>query len=185
MAAVAVLDAAGFPVIFVETVGAGQAEIDVADVADAVVVVTVPGLGDEIQALKAGLLEIADLLVVNKADREGADHTVADLTGMLALGARPAPPILSASAATGGGLPALVAALESLRAAPGADRDARRRRQAVRQVIALVGERARDAAHDAIGSAAAPGPLAAVVDDLVARRIDPWSAAEALTGQGR
>jgi LAO/AO transport system kinase len=185
MAAVAVLAAAGYPVIFVETVGAGQAEVDVADVADAVVVVTVPGLGDEIQALKAGLLEIADLLVVNKADREGADGAVADLTGMLALGARPAPPILSAAAATGGGLPALVAALESLRGAPGADRDARRRRQAVRQIIALVGERARDAAHDAIGSAAAPGPFAAVVDDLVARRIDPWSAAEALTGQGR
>jgi hypothetical protein len=55
----------------------------------------------------------------------------------------------------------------------------------VRQIIALVGERARDAAHDAIGSAAAPGPFAAVVDDLVARRIDPWSAAEALTGQGQ
>ena len=73
-AAVAVLDAAGFPLVFVETVGAGQAEIDVADAADAVIVVTAPGLGDEVQALKAGLLEIADVLVVNKGDRDGADR---------------------------------------------------------------------------------------------------------------
>ena len=109
---VAVLDAAGFPLILVETVGAGQAEVDVADAADAVIVVTVPGLGDEIQALKAGLLEIADLLVVNKSDREGADRAVADLTGMLALGARPVPPILRTAASTGAGLPALVDALE-------------------------------------------------------------------------
>jgi LAO/AO transport system kinase len=179
---VAVLDAAGFPLILVETVGAGQAEVDVADAADAVIVVTVPGLGDEIQALKAGLLEIADLLVVNKSDREGADRAVADLTGMLALGARPVPPILRTAASTGAGLPALVDALERLRAAPAAARAARRRRQAERQVLALVGERARDVAHDAIGSTAAPGPLAAIVDDLAARRIDPWTAAEALTG---
>ncbi|HVZ85345.1 MAG TPA: methylmalonyl Co-A mutase-associated GTPase MeaB, partial [Polyangia bacterium] len=87
-ATVAVLDAVGFPVIFVETVGAGQAEIDVADAADAVVVATAPGLGDEVQALKAGLLEIADVLVVNKGDRDGADRAVADLRAMLALGAR-------------------------------------------------------------------------------------------------
>ena len=179
---VAVLDAAGFPLILVETVGAGQAEVDVADAADAVIVVTVPGLGDEIQALKAGLLEIADLLVVNKSDREGADRAVADLTGMLALGARPVPPILRTAASTGAGLPALVDALERLRAAPAAARAARRRRQAERQVLAHVGERARDVAHDAIGSTAAPGPLAAIVDDLAARRIDPWTAAEALTG---
>ena len=179
---VAVLDAAGFPLILVETVGAGQAEVDVADAADAVIVVTVPGLGDEIQALKAGLLEIADLLVVNKSDREGADRAVADLTGMLALGARPVPPILRTAASTGAGLPALVDALERLRAAPAAARAARRRRQAERQVLALVGARARDVAHDAIGSTAAPGPLAAIVDDLAARRIDPWTAAEALTG---
>ena len=91
-ATVAVLDAAGFPLVFVETVGAGQAEIDVADAADAVVVVTAPGLGDEVQALKAGLLEIADVLVVNKGDRDGADRAMADLTTMLALAARPSRP---------------------------------------------------------------------------------------------
>ena len=68
------LDAAGLPVVFVETVGVGQDEVDVADAADAVVVVTAPGLGDEVQAIKAGMLEIADVLVVNKGDREGADR---------------------------------------------------------------------------------------------------------------
>src|SRR6266542_3718290 len=82
-ATVAVLDAAGFPLVFIETVGAGQAEIDIADAADAVIVVMAPGLGDEVQALKAGLLEIADILVVNKGDRDGVDRALADLTTML------------------------------------------------------------------------------------------------------
>ncbi len=81
-----VLDAAGFDLIFVETVGAGQAEVDVARVADTVVVVEAPGMGDDVQAIKAGILEIADILVVNKADREGADATVAALQAALELG---------------------------------------------------------------------------------------------------
>src|SRR5688572_15904322 len=80
-----VLDAAGFDVILVETVGVGQDEIDVVRLADTTAVVTVPGLGDEVQAIKAGILEIADVLVVNKADREGADRTMRDLFGMLEL----------------------------------------------------------------------------------------------------
>jgi len=190
-AAVAVLDAAGFPLIFVETVGAGQAEIDVADAADAVIVVTAPGLGDEVQALKAGLLEIADLLLVNKCDRDGADRAVADLTTMLSLAAHPsrpgeppraAPALLRASASTGTGVADIVAALDARRAVPAAERDARRRRQAVRQITALVGEQARAAARAALGTEGAPGPLASTVDQVAARKLDPWSAAEALTG---
>jgi LAO/AO transport system kinase len=180
-AAVAVLDAAGFPVIFVETVGAGQAEVDVADAADAVVVVTAPGLGDEVQALKAGLLEIADVLIVNKGDREGADRALADLTNMLALGARAAPALLRTVASSGQGISEVVAALEALRARPVAERDARRRRQAARQVLAIAGERARDRARTAIGSENAPGPLAAIIQDVAARTLDPWSAADALS----
>ena len=82
---VAVLDAMGYDVVIVETVGVGQDEVDVVSQAETAVVVTVPGLGDEIQAIKAGILEIADVLVVNKADREGADRTVRDLTHMLEL----------------------------------------------------------------------------------------------------
>jgi LAO/AO transport system kinase len=193
-AAVAVLDAAGFPLVLVETVGAGQAEIDVADAADAVVVVTAPGLGDEVQALKAGLLEIADVLVVNKGDREGADRALADLTTMLGLAAHPsrpgepprvAPPLLRASASSGAGVGQIMTALDALRAAPEAERNARRRRQAVRQITALVGEQARAAARAAIGTEGTPGPLASTVDQVAARTLDPWSAAEALATASR
>jgi LAO/AO transport system kinase len=84
--AVKVLDAAGFNVIMVETVGAGQSEVEIAGAAHTVVVVEAPGLGDEVQAIKAGILEIADVFVVNKADREGADRTAATLEMMLDLG---------------------------------------------------------------------------------------------------
>jgi LAO/AO transport system kinase len=176
-ATVAVLDAAGFPVILVETVGAGQAELDVADAADAVVVVTAPGLGDEVQALKAGLLEIADLLVVNKGDREGADRTLADLTTMLALGARRPPPLFKTSAPGEVGIAELGAALELLRARPPAERAARRRHQAARQVSAIAGEAARARIEAAL---AENGALAATVDAVASRTLDPWSAADAL-----
>ncbi len=181
-ASVAVLDAAGFPVIFLETVGAGQAELDVADAADAVVVVTAPGLGDEVQALKAGLLEIADLLVVNKGDRDGADRTLADLGAMLALGARAVPPLLktvaAAEATPASGIGELVVALELLRSAPLAERRARRRRQAARQIVAIAGERARARAEAALAGDAAP--LGPTVDAVASRTLDPWSAADAL-----
>jgi LAO/AO transport system kinase len=179
-AAVAVLDAAGFPVIFLETVGAGQAEVDVADAADAVVVVTAPGLGDEVQALKAGLLEIADLLIVNKGDRPGSDRALADLTSMLALGARAAPAVLRTVASGGEGIAEVVAALEALRGLPAAERAARRRRQAARQVLAIASQRAGDRARAAIGDENAPGPLAELIQEVATRTLDPWSAADAL-----
>jgi len=188
-ATVAVLDAAGFPLIFIETVGAGQAELDVADAADTVIVVTAPGLGDEVQALKAGLLEIADILVVNKGDRDGADRAMADLTTMLALAAHPSrpgepprlpPALIRASAASGAGVAEIMAAIDTARGAPAVERAARRRRQAVRQITALVGERARAAARAAIGTDDAPGPLAATVERVAERTLDPWSAADAL-----
>jgi LAO/AO transport system kinase len=86
---VQILDAAGYDIIFVETVGAGQSEVDIARTADTTIVVEAPGLGDEVQAIKAGILEIADVLVVNKADREGAANTVRALQAMLDLGAAP------------------------------------------------------------------------------------------------
>jgi LAO/AO transport system kinase len=186
-ATVAVLDAAGFPVIFVETVGAGQAEVEVADAADAVVVVTAPGLGDEVQALKAGLLEIADLLVVNKADREGADRALADLTAMLSLAARPVPPLLKTVASTEAGVGELVAALELQRGRPAAARVARRREQAARQIVAIAGERARERVAAALAVQSGNGadganrpPLTSTVDAVAARTLDPWSAADRL-----
>jgi LAO/AO transport system kinase len=191
-AAVAVLDAAGFPVIFVETVGVGQAEVDVASAADAVVVVTAPGLGDGVQALKAGLLEIADVLVVNKADRDGADHALADLRTMVQIAerpawpgeaARPAPALVRAVAATGAGVEDVVAALEATRAAPAAERARRRRRQAAVQVLALVSEITADAARLAIGGDENPGPFAPTIDAVAARALDPWAAAERLVAR--
>jgi LAO/AO transport system kinase len=189
-AAVAVLDAAGFGLILVETVGVGQAEIDVAGAADAVVVVTAPGLGDGVQALKSGLLEIADVLVVNKGDRDGADLALKDLTTMLQISTRhawpgeaprPAPALVRATAATGQGVPELVAALEAVRAAPLADRARRRRRQATAQVLAIVSEITRDEARAAIGGDEKPGPFAQTIDAVAARTLDPWSAAERLS----
>src|SRR5690606_20286164 len=85
--AITLLDAAGFDKIIVETVGAGQSEVEIANTAQTTVVIEVPGMGDDIQAIKAGVLEIADLFVVNKADREGADATIRQLRAMLHMGA--------------------------------------------------------------------------------------------------
>jgi LAO/AO transport system kinase len=188
-ATVAVLDAAGFPVILVETVGVGQAEIEIASAADAVVVVTAPGLGDGVQALKAGLLEIADVLVVNKADRDGAEHALKDLTTMLQIAerpawpgeaSRPAPPLVRAVATKGEGIADLVAALAASRGAPPEARARRRRRQAAAQVLAIVSEITRDAARAAIGGDENPGPFAPTIEAVAARSLDPWSAAERL-----
>jgi LAO/AO transport system kinase len=108
-AAARVLEAAGFEEIFVETAGVGQSEVDVAGLADLVVVVCVPGLGDDIQAIKAGIMEIGDLFVVNKADRDGADRVVGELREAFEGGAAP---VLAASAETGAGLIELVGAID-------------------------------------------------------------------------
>ena len=126
--AAAVLDAAGFDLIFIETVGTGQSEVEVAAIADTTVVVQAPEMGDEVQAIKAGLLEVADLVVVNKGDRPGAQRAAAQLRAMLTVGAqqdraalaagRPRPKrpeVLLTTAATGAGVPELLAALDRRR----------------------------------------------------------------------
>jgi LAO/AO transport system kinase len=178
---IAVLDAAGFARIIVETVGVGQGEVDVMTAADVVAVVTAPGLGDEVQALKAGILEIADVLVVNKGDRDGADRAVKDLTTMLALarGGRRAGDaevaIVTTVATTGAGVAELAAAIDRAHASAPAARLSRRRRQAEAQVTAIVLAAVGAAAGRALG-----GPLASLVDDVAARRCDPYSAARAL-----
>lgn len=118
--AVQVLDAAGYDPIFVETVGAGQAEVDIMRLAHTVIVVQAPGLGDDIQAIKAGILEIAHILVVNKADRPDAARTRRVLEDMLRLGPGPdpdwTPPVLLTVATTGQGVPEVAAALDAHRA---------------------------------------------------------------------
>lgn len=183
---VSVLDAAGFDRIIVETVGVGQAEVDVMTAADVVVVASAPGLGDEVQALKAGILEIADVLVVNKADREGADRAAKDLTTMLDLAQRGrgrrtgAVPVLKTVAATGVGVDALVAAIDAARPAAPESRLERRRRQAEAQVLAIAGELGRLALRQALDGAAG------LVDDVAARRRDPnGAAAELVAALGR
>ena len=131
-------DAAGKDIVLLETVGTGQSEIDVAEVADVRIVVTAPGLGDDIQAMKSGLLEVADILVVNKADREGAERTAQHLKGALSLrsGPRANVPVLKVTATTGDGVPALANAIEDY-AADHVPKDATvRRRRRARYLIA-------------------------------------------------
>jgi LAO/AO transport system kinase len=183
---VSVLDAAGFSRIIIETVGVGQAEVDVMTTADVAVVVSAPGLGDEVQALKAGILEIADVLVVNKADREGADRAVADLATMLSLARRlrftasEGPEILKTVATSGQGIDELVGAIDRARQAAPEARAARRREQAQAQVLAIVSQITQSAASVQIGTTQAPGPLAQIIDEVATRRCDPYSAARAL-----
>jgi LAO/AO transport system kinase len=171
------LDAAGKDVILIETVGTGQTDIDVAEIADVRVVVTAPGLGDDIQAMKAGLLEIADILVVNKADREGATHTAQQLQGALSLksGARAKVPVLKVTAATGEGIAALAAAIDTAFASVAAVPQVRRRRRAryliARAAADLVAERIRQGGQDVVDSLA---------DEVLAGTLLPAEAARKL-----
>jgi LAO/AO transport system kinase len=115
--ALRIMDAAGFDVVLIETVGVGQAEVEIASLADTALVVVAPGLGDSIQAAKAGILEIADLFVVNKSDRPGAQEVVRDLRTMLAMASygndRWKPRIISTTAATGEGITELIEAIDA------------------------------------------------------------------------
>lgn len=145
------LDAAGFGLILLETVGTGQSEVDVAEVADVRVVVSAPGLGDDIQAMKSGLLEIADILVVNKGDRDGADRTMHQLMGALSIRTteRANVPVLKTTATDGQGVAALLAEIDKAGEALNANKGPlERRRRRARYLIAraaadLVRERVR------------------------------------------
>jgi LAO/AO transport system kinase len=139
--AVDVLDAAGFDWVLLETVGVGQAEVDVVRSVDTVVVVTVPGLGDDIQAIKAGILEIADVFVINKADREGVDRTVRDLHMMLSLGEHGdwIPPILKTVASRDEGVEEMAAAIGKHRSWLGESGElVRRRRSHLRLRVEMI-----------------------------------------------
>jgi LAO/AO transport system kinase len=175
-----VLDALGTDVVLVETVGVGQEEVDVIRVADTVCLVTVPGLGDDIQAIKAGILEIADVLVVNKADRPGADETARDLAQMLSL-AKDRPwktPIIRASAQTGDGLPQLLDAIAKHRAwsLSSGERAERRRAAARAEVEALLREALLRDLEGRVGASRVDAAVARVAE----RSIDPYSAVEEL-----
>jgi LAO/AO transport system kinase len=180
--AIRVLDAAGFPLVIIETVGAGQAEVAVAREADTTVVVEVPGLGDDIQAIKAGILEIADLLVVNKADRDGAEQTRRHLEAMLHLGSLPTDgwrvPVLMAVATRGDGIPALADVIARHRQhLEGSDR---RRGQERERLVRELQLRVQEQALALVEQRVPPETRDAIIERMARRELDPLAAAELL-----
>jgi LAO/AO transport system kinase len=177
--AIRVLDAAGFELILIETVGVGQAEVAIASLADTVAVLLAPGMGDAVQAAKAGILEVADLFIVNKADKPDAQHVVRDLRNMLALGHYEKgwkPPVITATATTGEGLAELVTRLDEHRDWLAESGELQRRRQArAREEITAL-------AFAALRNRAQQG-----VDELAERvadgTLDPFQAADELLTQ--
>jgi LAO/AO transport system kinase len=194
--AVVVLDAAGVDAILVETVGVGQDEIEIVRTADVSVVVLVPGAGDDVQALKAGVMEIADVFAINKADREGADRAAADVEALLALGdggvrrtvsALPSPwrpPVVKTVATTGAGVRELLDAVDRFRLQGGAASHARRHGRSERRLRDAVSARL----LTLVETATAREDWESLVQAIDERRIDPYSAAAQLvrhvTGRG-
>jgi LAO/AO transport system kinase len=183
--AIGLLDAAGFDIILVETVGAGQSEVEIAGAAQTTVVIEVPGMGDDVQAIKAGILEIADIFVINKADREGADTLMRQLRSMLLLGGSPqsgwAPSILPAVAMRNEGIAAVAEAverhLEHLRATGQlADRE---RTRAAREFQLIIQE----AALEQMRARVAAPAWDALVTRIAERELDPYTAAAQLLSE--
>ncbi len=181
--AVRVLAAAGCQIVLVETVGVGQAEVEVASLADTTLVLLAPGMGDAIQAVKAGILEVADIFVVNKADRDGADATARDIMGMLALGARTGgaawrPKVLRTVAERGDGVAEVVAAIAAHHdfLVSSGELTARRERRAASEVehVALGMLRRR------LATVRDGAVLAELATQVVAGSTDPYTAAESL-----
>jgi len=179
-----VLDAAGCDVVLIETVGVGQSEMEVVALADTTVVLLAPGMGDGVQAAKAGILEVADVFAVNKADRDGARRTVRDLEYAIAMSddGRDAVgwkrPVVSTVAVRGEGIDDLVAALDAHRQwldGSGA-RAVRRRARAVAEIEAIALDQVRSRIGDVRGAGALPG----LADRVVAGDLDPYRAADVL-----
>jgi len=174
-AIVAGLDGLGFDEIIIETVGIGQSEVEITTTADTAIVVVSPGWGDAVQVAKAGFLEIADIFVVNKADRDGADVAVGDLKAMLELVPRPGwtPPVIETVATTGSGVGDLWDAIKEHRSyleVSGTD-VARRRMRAAAQLSAAL----RQALDDTIDLSGGSPDL---IDRIAHREVDPWTAAD-------
>jgi LAO/AO transport system kinase len=172
--AAAALDAAGYDPVIIETVGAGQSEVEIARLAETTLVVEVPEMGDEVQAIKAGLLEVADVIAVNKGDRPGADRAARQLRAMLSgAGGRlgSPPPILVTTAVSGGGVPALADAVDAHREAARSPEQARAR--ARNQVLRALSEQAAT-------RAAADPRWGETVQAVAERTLDPITAAERL-----
>jgi len=176
--AAAALDAAGYDPVLVETVGAGQSEVEIARLAETTVVIEAPEMGDEVQAIKAGLLEVADVIAVNKGDRPGADRAARQLRAMLSTAGgrieRKPPPVLVTTATSATGVPELVDAIDAHRSAARTPLAARER--AANQVRRALAE------HSAARAAASPD-WDEVVRAVADREMDPLTAAERLSGQ--
>jgi LAO/AO transport system kinase len=173
--ATAALDAAGYDPILIETVGAGQSEVEIARLAETTVVVEVPEMGDEVQAIKAGLLEVADVIAVNKADRPGAQQAARQLRAMMSTAGgrvrRQPPKIIMTTALSGDGVPALIDEIEAHRRdGQGVEQARERARHQLRRALADVAGR-RAALH---------AEWEAIVEQVVRRELDPASAAERL-----
>jgi LAO/AO transport system kinase len=176
-----VLDAAGKDIVIIETVGVGQDEVDIIRTADVSIVTLVPGTGDEVQALKAGIMEIADIFVVNKADREGAERLVSAVESNLALhhydNGEWRPPIVKTVATTGQGIPELVEAIAAFRAHSRSTHAERRRTRSEYRLRELVSQRFMDHLERQVLTS---GELGAIVDRIATREIDPYTAANTL-----
>jgi LAO/AO transport system kinase len=174
-----VLDAAGKDVVLIETVGVGQDEIDIVRTADVSVVTIVPGTGDEVQALKAGIMEIADIFVVNKADRDGADRTVASIEALLSLQTFPAaswrPPILKTEATTGKGIPELLETIDRFRTHAASKEEDRRLARAEWRLRELVAQRLVQHVERHVLE---PGELQRTLERIASRETDPYSAVD-------
>ena len=183
--AVSILDAAGYSKIIVETVGVGQDEVEIVKAADVSVVVLVPGMGDDIQAIKAGIMEIGDIFVVNKADREGVYSTEKELEALLSLSAREdewAPPIIKTIATEGKGVESLAQAIEDYRKFHfKTDLGGIRRRAIARwRILELLRERL---LARTLNSDSASETLERLADEVARREQDPYSAVEELIGR--
>src|SRR5215207_7900861 len=184
--AVAILDAAGYEKVVVETVGVGQDEVEIVKTADCSVVVLVPGMGDDIQAIKAGIMEIGDVFVINKADRDGVLRTEKELEALLSLAERPdgwSPPIVKTVATENKGIEELAAAIESYREFQRSSDGARGRRGAVARwrILELLRERLLARALEREGARERLDTLAAEVAD---KRRDSYTAVEELLDGG-
>src|SRR6478609_7244691 len=179
------MDAAGKDDVFLETVGVGQAEVDVIDHADSVVLVLIPGSGDSIQALKAGVMEIPDVIVVNKADHPMTDTMVREIRGVLSLGPQEGwrVPIVRTEAMRGEGVEKLAAKISEHRAYVEDEGllSERRRRNLLNEVVGIATHRLRRTLEESIRT---NPDIAGLLDQVVARRLDPASAASAVLARG-
>ncbi len=180
--AVTILDASGCDCILIETVGVGQDEVEVARLADATVLLLVPGLGDDIQTFKAGVMEIADVFVINKSDRQGADRVEQEVTAMLSLATRPdgwRPPIVKTVATTGQGIGELVESLGQFRAFGEKSEAARQRRRAHwrSRVLELLRQ---TLFEKAVAKSLGDGSFERQIEDLLVHRRDPHQVVEGI-----